>query len=184
MRAAPKNIDICAEMRHQPPDLFSRHENCSCTVEYTSSTGAKTSARGANLHRYGTGAFVEIEHEPPHVGAVQGAEKAPHRLTGGENGGIIIPKPSFTVSMQRFAERDIERQESGSLKRAIRKYNQRIAEHKEYIRNPKVHCPDWDSYSEQKKNGLVRHWEKEIRNFEESIQNRVDELKRRGDYDE
>jgi hypothetical protein len=36
-------------------------------VEYTSSTGAKTSASGANLHRFGAGAFTEIEYQPPHV---------------------------------------------------------------------------------------------------------------------
>lgn len=76
-----------------PDGVFGCHENCSCTVEYTSSTGAKTSARGANLHRYGAGAFVEVEYQPPHVGAVQGAEKAPHRLTGGANGGIINQRP-------------------------------------------------------------------------------------------
>lgn len=190
-----KCCDWCAKrigswsLKNAPDDVFGCHANCSCTVEYTSSTGAKTSARGANLNRLGAGAFTEIEYQPPHVlsreeAREKGGFNEPKRLTGGANGGIIIPKPSFVVSMQHFAERDIERQESGSLKRAIRKYNQRIAEHKEYIRNPKVHCPDWDSYSEQKKNGLVRHWEKEIRNFEESIQNRIDELKSRGDYDE
>lgn len=50
-----------------PDGVFGCHANCSCTVEYTSSTGVKTSARGANLHRYGAGAFVEVEYEPPHV---------------------------------------------------------------------------------------------------------------------
>ncbi len=34
MRAAPKNIDICAEMRHQPTDLFGRHDNCDCIIVY------------------------------------------------------------------------------------------------------------------------------------------------------
>lgn len=76
-----------------PDGVFGCHANCSCTVEYTSSTGAKTSAKGANLHSYGAGAFVEAEYQPPHVGAVQGAEKAPHRLTGGANGGILYGDP-------------------------------------------------------------------------------------------
>lgn len=89
-----------------PDDVFGCHANCSCTVEYTSSTGAKTSARGANLHRYGAGAFVEVEYQPPHVLSREEArekggfdepkrltknpvESQPHRLTGGVNGGII-----------------------------------------------------------------------------------------------
>lgn len=85
-----------------PDGVFGCHANCSCTVEYTSSTGAKTSARGANLHRYGTGAFVEVGYEPPHVGAVRGAEKAPHRLTGGANGGIL----STALKLENFIEAD------------------------------------------------------------------------------
>lgn len=88
------------------------------------------------------------------------------------------------ISMQFFAEKDIEKQETASLIRAMRKYGQRIEEHKSYINDPKSHCPDWENYSEQKKAGLLRHWNKEISNFEESIQNRIDELKKRGEYDE
>ena len=40
------------------------------------------------------------------------------------------------------------------------------------------------NYEERRKQGLIRHWKKEINNFEESIQNRIDELKKRGDNDE
>lgn len=89
-----------------PDDVFGCHANCSCTVEYTSSTGAKTSARGANLHHYGAGAFVEVDYQPPHVMSSEEArekggfdepkrltknpvESQPHRLTGAANGGII-----------------------------------------------------------------------------------------------
>lgn len=86
--------------------------------------------------------------------------------------------------MQFFAEKDIEKQETGSLIRAIRKYDKRIKEHEEYICNPTAHCPDWDSYSDKRKAGLIKHWNKEIANFKESIQNRIDELKKRGEYDE
>ena len=100
--------------------------------------------------------------------------------------GIIEPRKSgrLRISMQFFAEKDIENQESGSLRRAMRKYKKRIEEHKEYISNPKSHCPNWNELSDNQKSGLIRHWEKEIRNFEESIQNRIDELKKRGEYDE
>lgn len=88
------------------------------------------------------------------------------------------------IGMQFFAEQDIEKQESASLIRAMRKYAQRIEEHKAYILDSRAHCPEWDSYSDQKKAGLIRHWNKEISNFEESIHNRIDELKKRGEYNE
>lgn len=87
------------------------------------------------------------------------------------------------MNLQLFAESDIKNQESASLKRAIRKYEKRIAEHEEYMKNPKTHCPDWDEKSVESQEGLKRHWQKEIRNFKQSIQDRVDELKKRGDYD-
>lgn len=45
------------------------------------------------------------------------------------------------------------------------------------------HCPDWHEKSAEEQAGLKRHWEREIRNFETSIRDRVDELKKRGDYD-
>lgn len=88
------------------------------------------------------------------------------------------------MDLQLFAETDIPNQESGSLKRAIRKYERRIAEHQDKIEHPENHCQDWDSFDERVKEGLKKHWQKEIRNFEENIRVRVDELKRRGDNDD
>ena len=58
------------------------------------------------------------------------------------------------MNLQFFAESDIKNQESASLKRAIRKYEKRIAEHEEYLKNPKVHCLDWDKKSVASQEGL------------------------------
>ena len=102
--------------------------------------------------------------------------------TGGS--GIIKERKPLKINMQYFAEKDIENQESNSLKRAMRKYQKRIAEHNDKINNPEKYIPDWNNYDELKKQGLKNHWQKEISNFEESIENRIEELKKRGDYDE
>lgn len=100
------------------------------------------------------------------------------------NSGIMETEgETLKMNLQFFAESDIKNQESASLKRAIRKYEKRIAEHEEYIKNPKIHCPDWDEKPVESREGLKKHWQKEIRNFRQSIQDRVDELKERGDYD-
>ena len=98
--------------------------------------------------------------------------------------GIIRDIKLLKISMQFFAEKDIENQESNSLKRAIRKYQKLIEEHDNKINNPEKYIPDWNSYDERKKQGLKKHWRKEISNFEQSIENRIEELKKRGDYDE
>lgn len=98
--------------------------------------------------------------------------------------GIIKADNKLIISTQFFAEKDIANQESNSLKRALRNYQKRIDEHKLKISNPEKYVDDWENYNERRKQGLIKHWQKEINNFEKSIQNRVDELKKRGDYDE
>ena len=98
------------------------------------------------------------------------------------NSGIIDGK--LRIDMQFFAEKDIANQESASLKRAVSKYRKRIDDHKLKIESPETAIPDWNNFDERYQQGLKKHWRKEINNFEESIQNRVDELKKRGDYNE
>lgn len=93
-------------------------------------------------------------------------------------------KGTLKMKLQFFAEEDIYRQESGSLKRAIKKYEKRVREHEDYLREPKKHCEDWDEKSIEEQKGLKRHWNKEIRNFKRSIKDREEELKKRGDYDD
>lgn len=88
------------------------------------------------------------------------------------------------IDLQFFSEKDIENQESGSLKRAIRKYRLRIDEHRDKIQNPQKYVSNWDLLDEKRQTGLIKHWNKEIRNFEQSISDRIEELKKRGDYDE
>lgn len=91
---------------------------------------------------------------------------------------------SGKISVQHFAESDIKKQESGSLKRAIRKYQKQIVEHQDKIANPQKYIANWDTKDVREQNGLKKHWQKEIDNFQSSIENRISELKGRGDYDE
>lgn len=88
------------------------------------------------------------------------------------------------VDLQFFAEKDIKRQESNSLKRAIRKYDAKISLHEDKMKNPENHIPNWNQLDSRQQEGLKKHWQKEINNFRQSISDRVDELKERGDYDE
>ena len=96
-------------------------------------------------------------------------------------------KPSIMkIDLQMFAEKDLINQDSTTLKRSIRKFEKRIEEHERKISDPYSFYPDFDiEYdTEEKRARCKKHWEKEIRNFRESIENRIAELKKRGDYDE
>jgi len=99
-----------------------------------------------------------------------------------KHNGIIQSSERLDMNLQFFAESDIPKQSSASLKRSIRKLTKRIDEHEGYIKNPYTHVPEWDEYSVLRQEGLKKHWRKEIRNFRESINNRIAELKKRGDY--
>lgn len=99
------------------------------------------------------------------------------------SGIIRTERVGLDVNLQLFAEKDMYRQSSSSLKRAIRNYRKRIQEHEEKISNPEKNIDGWDNLPENKKIGLKKHWEKEKRNFTQSIKDRIEELKARGDYD-
>ena len=88
------------------------------------------------------------------------------------------------TDIQLFAKKDIVKKKSKSLKKAIKKYNELIAEHQEKIKNPSAHTSNWDNKDVREHEGLLRHWNKEIRNFQTSIDDRIKKLKARGDYDE
>ena len=173
-----------------PKDVYRRHDNCTCTVTYTNGRKAQDvwSKTSRELPAEERERMKQIGFKKPTISAEEREQmliagmKKPQRLDfAGESG---IMDKGVKVDMQYFSEKDIERQESNSLKRAIRNYKRRIKEHEEYISNPYEHCPDWDSFDDRKKEGLIKHWKKEISNFDESIQNRVTELKKRGDHDE
>ena len=107
---------------------------------------------------------------------LKAAELSENILTNTSNGAKI--------SMQFFAESDIKNQESGSLKRALRKYNDKIALHQQKISNPQAFVDGWADKDPREQAGLIKHWQKEISNFQTSIDDRIAELKKRGDYDE
>ena len=81
-------------------------------------------------------------------------------------------------------ESSLTKQKSSSLRKGIRSLEKRIQEHETKISNPKKYCHDWNTYNDGKKAGLIRHWKKEIYDFKVSINDRIKELKKRGEYDD
>lgn len=82
--------------------------------------------------------------------------------------------------LQLFAEQNLTEQTSNQLRKGIRTFKKRIAEHVAKINNPWTVYSDWFS-EPAKQRGRLKHWQKEIEDFEHSIQNRIDELKKRGE---
>ena len=93
-------------------------------------------------------------------------------------------KSTIKLDVQMFAEKDIKKQSTNSLKRGITSYDKRISEHQNKVKNPSKYVEDWDKLPDYKKEGLKRHWNKEISNFKTSKEDRIKELKERGEYND
>ena len=86
----------------------------------------------------------------------------------------------MNFNLQLFAEKNLKNQTSNQLRKGIRAFQKRIEEHLAKINNPSASYPDF--YNEpDKQAGRIAHWLHEIKNFNESIQNRIDELEKRGE---
>ena len=169
----------------QPDDVFRRHDNCDCVIIYDTQVlrGAKTEGGGrSKTWQEVDPGEVAAQGFQPRVLSRQQAEQlqenAVSRLTLAGERDIINTKP-VRISMQTFGNRNIPRMSDRELQKSIESWTKRAEEHKEYIENPIIHCPDWESYDPRKQAGLKQHWEKEIRNFNEDIQAALDELERR-----
>ena len=55
------------------------------------------------------------------------------------------------------------------LQKSNANLQKRIAEHKSYINNPKQKYSDWDSFTDARKAREIKHWNKEIQNFQSNI---------------
>ncbi len=160
-----------------PRDVFRRHDNCGCTVEYVCSKGRQNvwSKRWASEPK-------KIEYSKPTVLTPKEAEELEKRLTNERKSGIIKAEKdgALIINMQFFANKNIPKMTDNELKKSIRSWQQRIDEHKAYINNPITHCDNWEIFDERYQFGLIRHWEHEIKTMQADIDAAIKELERRG----
>jgi len=197
-------------------EVFRRHDNCTCTITYSSS---KTRSRlvgesdgaGGTTHKW-----VESQkswQEKPTLPDVHPTRFTPEQakrfeteqlrkqgfvrdgdgvkwignnLTNSGDSGRIEQRKPLRISMQFFASskkenKNISKSSDRELRKSIDSWAKRAEEHKGYIQNPYEHCPDWDTYDPRRQEGLKRHWQKEISNFEKDIQEAEEELRKRGE---
>ena len=77
--------------------------------------------------------------------------------------------------------RQFEAMSDTSLARSIRSYLREIQIHQEKLQNPEpfLKRQSWSQMSNLQRSGLIRHWEKEIRKFQELALLAIAELQRR-----
>lgn len=88
------------------------------------------------------------------------------------------------AGLQFFAESDIQYQKSNQLRKGIKSLQKRITEHQYKIAHPEEFYDDWGVRSEKEKSDAITYWKKEIKRYQDSIDNRLDALKSRGEEHE
>lgn len=118
-------------------------------------------------------------------GVLYQAEKVSGKaLTSKDNGGIIKSKKLLRIDTQFFANKNIQKMKSSQLLKSIKSWRREIEEHKNKISNPERYYPLWDTFDLRLQNGYKKHWEKEIKTMQDDIEQAINELEKRGDYDE
>lgn len=95
--------------------------------------------------------------------------------------GIIKEKDTTKgIGIQYFANKGILKQSDAHLKKSIASWSEKITVHQAKIADPRKYDSGWDDKSEAHKAGLIKHWQKEIQNFQNNIKEANDELDKRG----
>lgn len=103
-------------------------------------------------------------------------------------GGSTSKRKNNTIQVKRqiskWTNRGISKQSEKSLKRSIESRERQIRHHRKKLQNPSQFDKGWGEKTEQQRTGLLKHWEKEIKNFERNIGQAKTELEKRGENDE
>ena len=117
--------------------------------------------------------------------AVKVPKKTGTSLQDGGNSATIKAGKRFGINLQLFAEQDLEKQSSASIRKGITNLKQKYELHVDKVAHPEMYDPDFATYTKEHQEGLVHHWEKEMNQFQKSIERRRNVLKERGEeYDD
>ena len=112
---------------------------------------------------------------------LKAAENEKISLEKSSKSGIIKEKDTTRgIGVQFFANKGILKQSDSHLKKSIRSWKERLAEHVMWISDPTLHDKEWDTKTPAHQAGLIKHWQHEVDNFKRNIQDAEDELKKRG----
>lgn len=84
------------------------------------------------------------------------------------------------MNLQLLASKDLLKQTDKQIMKGIKSNVKQIEKHKEKVLNPHLFDPEFNTYTDKHKEGLVRHWKKEIKTFEKNIGDSIEELEKRG----
>lgn len=79
------------------------------------------------------------------------------------------PRGDSVKELKEKQAQDLDEKKEKQKAKAKRSLTKRIEEHQHKIDNPQLYVKDWNTKSEQYKQGIVNYWKKEIINYENQI---------------
>lgn len=101
------------------------------------------------------------------------AGKAQKNVDNSTNSGKI------RIDTQFFANRGIAKRTDKQLYKSISSWAENIKKHEEKLNNPEKYDKEWNEKNDTARAGLLKHWKKEIKGFQENINLAYEELERR-----
>ena len=101
------------------------------------------------------------------------------RPNAAENRGAPSRIADSTFDLQAFGRENYEQQSDSQLAKSLRKHREALELHLKKIANPKKYAADWNERDERQKQGLIRWWEKEVKNLNNQVGYIVEEQERR-----
>lgn len=154
-----------------PDDVYRRHENCNCTVEYDPGDGSRQNVhtkrwtepgqhdkieerKGKNLSDLGRFNVNSYDRTIQEYVSVDQSQVVKDALAGTRHAGVYMDAVSKTKKQ---------------LQKSIISRTAEVERHAEKIKHPERYVKDWDSQDIRYRNGLLKKWEKDmLRNAEQA----------------
>lgn len=86
----------------------------------------------------------------------------------------------MNVGIQFFANKSIAKQTNRQLAKPISFWENAIDTHNKKIANPAAYDSGWEVKTEIQRKGLINHWKKEMKHFQDNIDEAKAEIKKKG----
>lgn len=90
-----------------------------------------------------------------------------------------INSGKIRIDTQFFANRGIAKRTDKQLYKSISSWAENIQKHEEKLNDPEKYDKEWNEKNDTARAGLLKHWKKEIKGFQENINLAYEELERR-----
>ena len=150
-----------------PYDVYRRHENCRCTVEYDPGDGRRQNVHTKKWTQPGERDMIE---ERKRIGLENSdifRPKSYHETIGSyvkvDRAAVLDAAKKGQIHGHGGVYYDAVRKNKKQLQKSIVSHTSQVERHMDKIQNPEAYVPDWNERSEAYRQGLIRKWQKDMR---------------------